>query len=314
MLQWNKMNPNYYLCVFGYEGLDENTDSILFVNSLRPFILPPAQIANKKPIHLIIATPPELCQEIDSMKDERSRRDVLDEFSIFAHCFPISSLPRMLTTNHNKPYVCENCLHIYSTAQVLKRHHQFGCLQFHKAPEHFPSQGIKFKGSDYRKLGKVPAHISMDEECYLQSVVKDAETYSDKGSIHTDNYDINPAMKIEGVRKIPNLHKIHVPYAIHVILRVTKAEYMNYLPDSLFQNKSKMVAFSLLKGDDCNDQFIRLMWKVNNTFIKSLMGTDFSLNWTKEEREKSKSAKTCHICGRKSTTPHGKKGFCSGII
>ena len=41
MLQWNKMNPNYYLCVYGYEGLDENTDSILFVNSLRPFILPP---------------------------------------------------------------------------------------------------------------------------------------------------------------------------------------------------------------------------------------------------------------------------------
>ena len=202
------------------------------------------------------------------------------------------------------------------TAQhtALKRHHQFGCFQFHKAPEHFPSQGIKFKGSDYRKLGEVPAHISMDEECYLQSVVKDAETYSNKGAIHTDNYDINPAMKIEGVRKIPNLHKIHVPYAIHVILRVTKAEYMNYIPDSLFQKKSKMVAFSLLKGDDCNDQFIRLMRKVNNTFIKSLMGTDFSLNWTKEEREKSKSAKTCHICGRKSTTPHGKKGFCSGMI
>ena len=23
MIQWNKMNPNYYLCVYGYEGLDE---------------------------------------------------------------------------------------------------------------------------------------------------------------------------------------------------------------------------------------------------------------------------------------------------
>jgi hypothetical protein len=71
MLQWNKMNPNYYLCVYGYEGLDENTDSIMFVNSLRPFILPPEHIAKKKPIHVIIATPPELCQEIDSMKDEK---------------------------------------------------------------------------------------------------------------------------------------------------------------------------------------------------------------------------------------------------
>ena len=26
MIQWNKMNPNYYLCVYGYEGLDEYTD------------------------------------------------------------------------------------------------------------------------------------------------------------------------------------------------------------------------------------------------------------------------------------------------
>ena len=70
---------------------------------------------------------------------------------------------------------------------------------------------------------------------------------------------MNPAMKIEGVKKIPNLHKIHVPCAIHVILRVKKAEYMNYLSDGIFQMKSKMVAFSLLKGDDCNDQFIMLM-------------------------------------------------------
>ena len=60
---------------------------------------------------------------------------------------------------------------------------------------------------------------------------------------------------------------------------------MNYLPDGIFQKKSKMVAFSLLKVDDCNDQFIRLMRKVNNSFIKSLMETDFSLNWTEEERK-----------------------------
>ena len=69
-LQWNKMNPNYYLCVYGYEGLNEKTDSILFVNSLRPFILPSEHIKNKKAIYLIIATPPELCQEIDSLKDD----------------------------------------------------------------------------------------------------------------------------------------------------------------------------------------------------------------------------------------------------
>ena len=187
MIQWNKMNPNYYLCVYGYEGLDEKTDSILFVNSLRPFILPPEHINNKKPIYLIVATPTEVCQNIDSLKDEKSRRDALYDFSIYAHCFPISSLPRMLTTNHNKPYVCENCLHIYSSATALKIHHEFGCFQFHKAPEHFPSQGIKFKGSDYRKLGEVPANITMDEECYLQCVDKDAETYSDKKAIHTIN-------------------------------------------------------------------------------------------------------------------------------
>ena len=128
----------------------------------------------------------------------------------------------------------------------------------------------------------------MDEECYLQSVDKDAETYSDKQSIHTDKYDINPAMKVADVRKIPNLHKIHIPYAIHVTLRVKKIEYMKYIPDGLFMKKSKMTAFSLLKGDDCNDQFIRLMRKVNNTFIKCLMDADFPINWSKEEKEESK--------------------------
>jgi hypothetical protein len=79
----------------------------------------------------------------------------------------------------------------------------------------------------------------MDEECYLQCVDKDAETYSDKQSIHTDKYDINPAMKVADVRKIPNLHKIHVPYAIHVILRVRRAEYMKYIPDGLFMKNPR---------------------------------------------------------------------------
>ena len=48
MLQWNKMNPNYYLCVYGYEGLDEKTYSIMFVNLLRPFILPPDEDSKMK--------------------------------------------------------------------------------------------------------------------------------------------------------------------------------------------------------------------------------------------------------------------------
>ena len=151
------------------------TDSILFVNSLRPFILPPEHIVNKKPIYLIVATPKELCQKLDSLKDEQSRRDALDDFSIYAHCFPISSLPRMLTINHHKAYVCENCLHVFSSATALKRHHEFGCFQFHKAPEKIPSQGIKFKGANYSKLGEVPAHMSMDVECYLQQVDKECK-------------------------------------------------------------------------------------------------------------------------------------------
>ena len=46
----------------------------------------------------------------------------------------------------------------------------------------------------------------------------------------------------------------------------------------------------------------------------SIKETDFPLNRTPEEREKSKLETKCHICGRKSTNPHGKKGFCSGMI
>jgi hypothetical protein len=44
------------------------------------------------------------------------------------------------------------------------------------------------------------------------------------------------------------------------------------------------------------------------------METDFSLNWTEEEKEKSKTVKTCHICGIKKVEPHCKHGFCSGMI
>ena len=113
--------------------------------------------------------------------------------------------------------------------------------------------------------------------------------------------------------KIPNLHKIHIPYAIHVILRVSKSEYMKYIPDGLFQKKFSIGAFSLLKGDDCNDQFIRLD-EVNKTFVKSLMKTDFPLNWTPEERENSKKSIDCHICGREKVETHGILGFCSGMI
>ena len=120
----------------------------------------------------------------------------------------------------------------------------------------------------------------MDEECYLKSVDKDVEKYGDKKPIQVKEYEVKPAMKVDGVRKIPNLHKIHVPYAIHVILRVSKSEYMKYIPDGIFQKIFSMWAFSLLKGVDWNDQFVRLIRKVNNTFVKSLMETDFPLNWT----------------------------------
>ena len=160
MIQWNRMNPNYYLCVYGYEGLDEKTDSILFVNELRPFLLPPEDRKNKQLIYLIVTTPKEICDKLDDLRDEYNRRDALDNFSIYAHCFPITSLPRMLTSNHHKAHVCEKCLHIYSTPQALKRHHSFGCFEFHKSPENIPKTPVKFKGADYRKLGEVPAHIT----------------------------------------------------------------------------------------------------------------------------------------------------------
>ena len=90
MIQWNRMNPNYYLCVYGYEGLDEKTDSILFLNELRPFLLPTEDRNNKQPIYLIVTTPKELCDKLDDLRDEYNRRDALYNFSIYAHCYHIT--------------------------------------------------------------------------------------------------------------------------------------------------------------------------------------------------------------------------------
>ena len=150
---------------------------------------------------------------------------------IYAHCLPIFSLPAFLTTNHHKPYVCENCLHVFSRSTALKRHLENGCFTFHYGAEYIPKEGLRFK--NYKNMGKLPAHISMDVECYLEKVQKDSSE-----AIHINGNVINPAMRVSNVRNIPNIHRIHVPYSIHVILK-TETKYTQFIPKNIFSKNNK---------------------------------------------------------------------------
>jgi hypothetical protein len=190
LVKLNKINTKFYLCGWAYEGLDEKTDNIMFVNMLRPYIVPPTDTKGKTPIYFALATPKELCDKVDELKDEESRRQALNDFVIYAHCLPIFSLPAFLTTNQHKPYVCENCLHVFSRSTALKRHLENGCFTFHSGAEYIPTEGLRF--NNYKNMGKLPAHISMDVECYLEKVQKNSSE-----AIHINGNVINPAMKTE---------------------------------------------------------------------------------------------------------------------
>ena len=48
LIKLNKINTKFYLCGWAYEGLDEKTDNIMFVNLLRPYIVPPLDTKAKK--------------------------------------------------------------------------------------------------------------------------------------------------------------------------------------------------------------------------------------------------------------------------
>jgi len=61
----------------------------MFVNLLRPYIVPPTDTKGKTPIYFVIATPKELCDKVDELKDEETRQQALDDFVIYAHCLTI---------------------------------------------------------------------------------------------------------------------------------------------------------------------------------------------------------------------------------
>ena len=240
------------------------------------------------------------------MKNENSRLGLLNEFSIQAHCYPFFSLPNLLQDNnhHEKPYVCENCLYIFRRPETLRRHKHNGCFKYHKRPEYVPKEGIKFRS--YDKLGQNPAKITMDEECHLVTEMIDIPS-----ALHINGNVINPAHFVSDIRKIPHFHKYHVPYSLHIILH-TEKKYLKYIPNNIGLTKFSKGAYALIKGDNCNDKLIRLLRKLDNTFIFSLKTINFPLHWSSKQREEFANATHCHICGRNFMN-HPMNVFCSGL-
>ena len=83
LVKLNKINTKFYLCGWAYEGLDEKTYNIMFVNMLRQYIVPPTDTKGKTPIYFALATPKELCDKVDELKYEESRRQALYDFVIY---------------------------------------------------------------------------------------------------------------------------------------------------------------------------------------------------------------------------------------
>ena len=81
-----------------------------------------------------------------------------------------------------------------------------------------------------------------------------------------------------------------------------------------FRRNLRWEHFHLLKGDDCNDQFIRLMRKVNKTFVNSLTETDFPLNWTQKKEKRVRKQQLVIYVAENQVNLMAKFGFCSGMI
>ena len=52
--------------------------------------------------------------------------------------------------------------------------------------------------------------------------------------------------------------------------------------------KTSKGAYSLIKGDDCNDKFIRLIRKLDKTFILTLKTKNYKIDMTEEQKEEFK--------------------------
>ena len=53
---WNKMNTDYYLVIYSFEGLSEETTKEDFLREVRVFMYPPKNREGKTPIYLLLAT------------------------------------------------------------------------------------------------------------------------------------------------------------------------------------------------------------------------------------------------------------------
>ena len=53
---WNKMNTDYYLVIYSFEGLSEETTKEEFLREVRVFMYPPKNREGKTPIYLLLST------------------------------------------------------------------------------------------------------------------------------------------------------------------------------------------------------------------------------------------------------------------
>ena len=197
------------------------------------------------------------------------------------HFYPIVDIQRFACDDgHHTEYVCYNCLKSFDRASTLEKH-KIDCYEFHKVPEIVPKRPIFFH--DYRVLRDVPAKIGFDTEAFNRILSK-----------------LEPHIVL-CLPKKKNIQGVQRVYYCALILD-TKPEYVQYIPEGLFQVSLSTGGGSMFIGSDCVVKFLELLKKLDDTFfttIAKLKGYEMA-PLTIEDKEKHQEGNICGICGRES--------------
>ena len=276
IIKWNENNPKFYLIVYLYNGLTEETRKEDFLEKFEVYIAPPNDVEGKEAIPLLLLGSQEASSLNFVINNATSITSyVSNEIKQYfkrAHIIPILDVGKLFRGKYgdNQVHYCKKCAYYFSSQKALEKHQENGCNKQYEPNISVSTKPIGF--TQFDKLGELPSFIIYDTETIQKRIASGPIQYKEgKGG-----------MLIPIVNKIPvsegGVQSIHEAFLFPIIVW-TKEEYTQFLPNSLFPNlgatihdleRLKVVSWKLpfgglwlFYGSDCLEKGINFLHELD---------------------------------------------------
>ena len=282
IIQWNKNNPNYYLVIYLFNGLAEETPKQEFLDKHEMYMPPPLDVEGKTPIFLLLLGSNEHSLNIVVNNATSVTSYVSNEIKKYfkrAHILPITNICHLFRglDSDNQVFFCKKCCYHCYSENALAEHQNRGCDREFKPDESVSDLPIVF--NQFGKLGRLPFFIVYDTETIQKRVASGPIQYKEgEGGTF---FPITNSIPVTD----NNVQTEHEAFLFPVLLW-TQEEYTQFLPDSFFVNEGASIhdlerlgsisfrlpfgGLWLFYGKDCIEKGVNLLCDIDKTFVKTL--------------------------------------------